>query len=154
LGVGKYTLGSALLSRDARADRDRGLELMAEGREVFLHMRSLFLVPLADLWTARERATRGEPDAAIPVMRNAVNELHQAGRIGYGVWGTGVFVETLLQRDADGDLPEAEEQIEWVANVSPDGGTAAVEITLLRLRALLARARGDDDSFRELVSRY
>ena len=29
-----------------------------------------------------------------------------------------------------------------------------VEITLLRLRALLARARGDDVAYRDLVSRY
>ena len=28
------------------------------------------------------------------------------------------------------------------------------EITLLRLRALLARARGDDVAYRDLVSRY
>ena len=29
-----------------------------------------------------------------------------------------------------------------------------LEITLLRLRALLARARGDDIAYRDLVSRY
>ncbi len=87
-------------------------------------------------------------------MRSAVNELHQAGRIGYGVWGTGVLVEALLQRGAEGDVAEAEEQIDWLANVSADNGSAAIEITLLRLRALLARARGDDVAYRDLVSRY
>jgi hypothetical protein len=36
----------------------------------------------------------------------------------------------------------------------PDDGSAAREITLLRLRTLLARARGDDVVYRDLVSRY
>jgi hypothetical protein len=154
LGVGKYALGSALLSRDAAADSDRGLELMAQGRDVFLRMRSLFLVPLADLWTARERARRGDRDAAIPVMRNAVEGLHQAGRIGYGVWATGVLAETLLERGADGDLAEAQEAIDWLANLPGDGGWTVCEITLLRLRSLLARATGDDAAYREVAARY
>ena len=154
LGVAEYTLGIALLNRDAVADRDRGLKLMVQARDVFLRVRSPFLVPVADLSAARERARRGQRDAAIPVMRNAVNELHQAGRIGYGVWGTGVLVETLLERGAEDDLSEAEEQIDWLANVSADNGSAALEITLLRLRALLAGARGDDAAYSDLASRY
>ena len=71
LGVAKYTLGFALLNRNAAADRDRGLELMVQARDVFLRLRSLFLVPIADLWAARERARRGKRDAAIPVMRDS-----------------------------------------------------------------------------------
>ncbi len=153
LGVAEYSLGIALLNRDAAADRDRGLELMAQARDVFLRVRSVFLVPVADLWAARERARRGQRDVALPVMRNAANELQQAGRIGYGVWGTGVLVETLLERGAEDDLSEAEEQIDWLTNVSADSGSAALEITLLRLRALLARAR-DDVAYRDLVSGY
>ena len=35
-----------------------------------------------------------------------------------------------------------------------DDGSAMREITLLRLRALLVRARGDDDAYRDLVRRY
>ncbi len=154
LGVAEYSLGIALLNRDAAADRDRGLKLMVQARDVFLRVRSPFLVPVADLLAARERARRGHRDAAIPVMRKAVDELHQAGRLGYGVWGTGVLVETLLQRGAAGDLAEAGEQVDWLANVSADNGSAALEITLLRLRTLLARARGDDDAYRDLTGRY
>ena len=87
-------------------------------------------------------------------MRQAVDELHQAGRLGYGVWGTGVLVETLLERGAEGDLAEAQEAIDRLANLPADDGSAMREITLLRLRALLARARGDDVAYRDLVSRY
>jgi hypothetical protein len=111
------------------------------------------MVPVADLWAARERARCGDRDAAIPVMRQAVDELHQAGRLGYGVWGTGILVETLLERGAEGDLAEAQQAIDRLANLLADG-SAIREITLLRLRALLTRARGDDVAYRDLVNRY
>ena len=154
LSLAEYTLGVALLSRDAAADRHRGLELMMQARDICLRERALFMVPVADLCAARERARRGDRDAAIPVMRKAVDELHQAGRLGYGVWGTGVLVETLLERGAEGDLAEAQEAIDRLANLPADEGSAVRDITLLRLRALLARARGDDVAYRDLVSRY
>jgi hypothetical protein len=62
-------------------------------------------------------------------------------------------VETLLERGAEGDLAEAQEAIDRLANLLADG-SAIREITLLRLRALLARARGHDVAFQDLVSRY
>ena len=65
-----------------------------------------------------------------------------------------VLVETLLERRAEGDLPEAQVAIDRLANLCDDQGSAIREITLLRLRALLSRARGDDVSYRDLVSRY
>ena len=154
LSLAEYTLGVALLNRDAAADRHRGLELMVQARDMWLRERAPFLVPVTELWAARERARRGDRDAAIAVMRQAVDELHQAGRLGYGVWGTGVLVETLLERGAEGDLAEAQEAIDRLANLPADDGSAMREITLLRLRALLARARGDDVAYRDLVSRY
>ena len=120
LSLAEYTLGVALLSRDAAADRHRGLELMVQVRDMWLRERAPFLVPVAELWAARERARRGDRDAAIAVMRQAVDELHQAGRLCYGVWGTGVLVETLLERGAEGDLAEAQEAIDRLANLPAD----------------------------------
>jgi hypothetical protein len=103
LGLAECTLGIALLSRDAAADRHRGLELMVQFGEV-VRERAPFLVPVTELFVARDRARRGDRDAAITVMRQAVDELHQAGRLGYGVWGTGVLVESLLERGTESDL--------------------------------------------------
>jgi hypothetical protein len=154
LSLAEYTLGIALLSRDAAADRHRGLEVMTQAPDIWLRERAVFMVPVADLFAARERARRGGRDAAIPVMRKAVDELHRAGRLGYGVWGTGVLVETLLERGAEGDVREAQEAIERLANLRSDEDSAIREITLLRLRALLACARGDDIAYRDLVGRY
>ena len=93
----EYSLGAALLYRDAAADRHRGLELMMQARE-WQPERMPSLVPVTELLAGRERARRDDRDAAIPVMHKALDELHQAGRLGYGVWGTGVLVETLLER--------------------------------------------------------
>ncbi len=44
--------------------------------------------------------------------------------------------------------------IDRSAHLRADQDSAVREITLLRLHALLARARGDDISYRDLVSRY
>ena len=154
VGLAAYTLAVGLLNRDAAADRHRGLELMTQTRDIWLRKRVLFLIPVTDVWAARERARRGDHDAAIGVMRQAVDELRQAENLFYGVWGTGVLVQTLLERGAQGDLAEAQEAIDRLANLSADDGSAMREITLLRLRALLSRARGDDVAYRDLVSRY
>jgi ATP/maltotriose-dependent transcriptional regulator MalT len=128
---------------------------VVQNRDMWLREHALFMIPVVDLLAARERARRGDRDAAIAVMRKAVDELHQAGRLFYGVWGTGVLAETLLERGAEGDLTEAEDAIRWLATLPRERRSAIVEITLLQLRALLAGARGDDDdAYRDLVDRY
>ena len=154
VGLAGYALAIGLLNQDAAADRHRGLELMMQTRDLWLRKRALFLIPVTDVFTARERARRGDRDAAISAMRQAVDELRQAEHLFYGVWGTGLLVETLLERGAEGDLAEAQQAIDWLANLRADHDSAMLEITLLRLRVLLARARGDHVAYRELVSRY
>jgi len=154
LSLTRYTLAVGLLNREAAPDRHRGLELMMQTRDLWLRKRALFLIPVTDLWAARETARRGDRDAAIEAMRQAVDELRQAGNLFYGVWGIGVLVETLLERGTQGDLAEAQEAIHGVAVLWVDDGSAMREVTLLRLRALLSRARGDEVAYPDLVSRY
>jgi len=67
---------------------------------------------------------------------------------------TTVLVEALLRRGADGDLQDAQAAIEKLAAVPTDPGFVLHEIPLLRLRALLARARGDDGGYRDYRDRY
>jgi class 3 adenylate cyclase len=154
MGLAAYTLAVGLLKQDAAADRRRGLELMMQVRDIWLRKRALFLIPVTDLWAARETARRGDRDAAIVVMRQAVDELRQAGNLFYGAWGTGVLVETLLECGNQGELAEAREAIHGLAVLWADEDSAMLEITLLRLRTLQARALGDDDAYRDLLSRY
>jgi class 3 adenylate cyclase len=154
LGLAGYALAIGLLNQDDAADRQRGLELMMQTRDIWLGKRVRFLIPATDVWAARETARRGDRDAAIPVMRQAVGEMRQAEHLFYGVWGTGILVQTLLERGAQGDLAEAHEAIDWLANLRADQDSPMLEITLLRLQALLARARGEDIVYWDLVSRY
>jgi class 3 adenylate cyclase len=154
MGLAAYTLAVGLLNRDAAADRHRGLELMMQARDIWLRKRALFLIPVTDLWAARETARRGDRDAAIGVMRQAVDELRQADNLFYGVWGTGVLVETMLERGAESDLAEAQQEFDRLANLRADHDSAMLEITLLRLRAQLARARGNGVAYRDLAIRY
>jgi class 3 adenylate cyclase len=153
VGLAAYTLAVGLLNQDDAGDRHRGLELMTKAREIWLRKQAIFLIPVTDVWAAREMARRGDLDAAIEAMRQAVGELRE-GYPSYGVWGTGVLVETLLERGADGDLAAAQEALDWLANLAADGDSAMLEITLLRLRTVVCRARGDDVALGDSVDRY
>jgi hypothetical protein len=66
----------------------------------------------------------------------------------------GVLVETLLDRGAESDAAEAEAAIERLAAAPTDEGLVMRDIWLLRLRALLARAHGDDIAYRDFRDCY
>ncbi len=111
-------------------------------------------LPFLTVYCARERASRQDRDTALPVMRAAVDELFPGGQVlPSGVASTTVLVETLLDRGADDDVAEAEAAIDRLERSSADD-FAGSHIMVLRLRALLARARGDEAAYRELVDRY
>jgi class 3 adenylate cyclase len=150
------TLAVALVHRHTAADRDRGLTLLAEVSDVFLQQGYMLSeLPLVNVYLARERARRGDRDAAISLMRAAVDHLFREQRLlGWGVPTTGVLVETLLDRGADGDLVDAEAAIERLAAAPADEGLAIREIWVLRSRTLLARARGDMVAYVDLRDRY
>ena len=141
----RSTLGLALVNCHTAAERDRGQRLLADVSDVFLHRgHNLEDLPLVQVYLARERARRGDRDDAIPLMRAAVDHLFPEGQL--LVWATpatDVLVETLLDRGTDIDVAEAESAIERLAAAPADDGFAIREIWLLRLRALLAQARGD-----------
>jgi class 3 adenylate cyclase len=150
-----FTLGRALADRDAPADRQRGLELLTQVRDMCLQLRFFRMhLPVIELYTARERARVGDLEDAIPAMRKALDELFRAGQVVYGVWGTSVLVDALLRRGADGDVAGAQGAIDSLANLPDDVGGVVRDIWLLRLRALLAKARGDEVAYRDLADRY
>ena len=152
----RVMLGLALVHRHTDAERDRGQKLLEEASDVILRRgHNLSELRLINVYLARERARRGDRDEAIPLMRAAVDQLVREGQLlSWGIPATGVLVETLLDRGAEGDVAEAEAAIERLAAAPADDGLAIRDIWLLRLRALLARARGDDVAYRDLVSRY
>ena len=152
--MAKWLLGSVLLFRRAGGDRHRGLELLAELRDMWIQQRYLLSeLPVLDVNLARERARSGDRDGAIPVLRKSVDDLTSRGQVGYYIPATGDLVETLLDRDGDGDVAEAEAAIARLAS-TPADGSAILDVWLLRLRALLARAHGDDAGYRGVRDQY
>ena len=157
LTFARMTLGVALVHHQTDAERDRGQKLLAEVSDVLVRRgHNLADLPIVEAYSARERARRrGDRDDAIPLLRAAVDHLFREGHLlAWGVPATGVLVETLLDRAADGDAAEAEAAIERLAAAPADEGLAVRDIWLLRLQALLARARGDAAAYACQRSRF
>jgi class 3 adenylate cyclase len=156
LAWSRLALGVALVHRHTAAERDRGQTLLAEVGDVFLRRGYLLCdLPLVEVYVARERARRGDRDDAIPLMRAAVDHLFREGRLlVWGVPATGLLVETLLDRGAEGDVAEAEATVERLAAAPADEGLVIREIWLLRLQALLARAHGEAATYAHSRDRY
>jgi class 3 adenylate cyclase len=149
-------LGLALVHRHTDAERDRGQKLLTEASDAFARRgHNLNELRLANVYVARERARRGDRDQAIRLMFDSVDQQVREGQLlSWGTPATGVLVETLLDRGAEGDVAEAEAAIERLAAASADDGLGMPEIWLLRMRAQLARARGDDNAYRGYRDRY
>jgi hypothetical protein len=156
LAQARLTLGFALVHRHTTAERGRGQQLLAEAGEMFRRQgQQRNDLPMVEVYSARERARRGDRDEAIQLMRAAVDHLFREGQLlGFGVPATGVLVETLLDRGTDADVAEAEAAIERLATAPAEEGLAWRDIWLLRLRALLARAHGDEADYRDFRDRY
>jgi hypothetical protein len=156
VSVTRMTLGVALVHRHTAAERDRGHKLLAEVSDVFVRRGYLLqALPIVNVYLAREKARRGDRDDAVSLMHAAVDHLFREGRLmSWSIPATGVLVETLLDRGTDGNVVEAEAAIERLAAAPADEGPVLRDIWLLRLRALLARARGDEAAYRDFRDRY
>jgi class 3 adenylate cyclase len=156
LAFARLTLGVALVHRRTPAARARGQTLLAEVSDVFGRRgHNLGDKPLVDVYLARERARGGDRVEATPMMFASVDQLVREGQLlSWGVPATGVLVEILLDRGAERDVADAETAIERLTAAPADEDLAVRDVWLLRLRALLARAHGDDVAYRDLVRRY
>ena len=152
----RMTLGVALVHRPTATERDRGQKLLAEVSEVFVRLgHNLCDLPIVNVYLARERSRRGDRGEAIPLMRATVDHLFREGQLlQWGIPATGVLVETLLDRGAEGDVAEAKAAIERLAAAPADEGLVMREIWLLRLRALLAQAHDDAAAYADFRDRY
>jgi hypothetical protein len=148
--TGCRTCGTEL-RKDARFCRGCGSPVAVDTHASDKQATGLF----DDVYVARERARRGDRDGAIPVMRAGVDHLLREQRSReWGIPATGVLVETLLERGTESDVVEAEAAIERLAAATSDDDTTLRDIWLLRLRALLARARGEGVKYLDFLNRY
>ena len=87
-------------------------------------------------------------------MRSAVDGWFRSGRFAHVDAAIGGMVEMLLDRRGDGDIAEAEATVDRLAAGPGDEGLALREVWLLRVRALLARAQGDEATYHDYRDRY
>jgi class 3 adenylate cyclase len=136
-------------------DREAGFDLLPEVREAAQQGRlTVTAVPLIDIEIAQEKACTGDVDGAIELAGQVIDDMHTSGEMVWHGRAIAVLVESLLDRGADGDLEAAAAAIDRLAAVPVDPGFVLHELPLLRLRALVARARGDDTAYRDFRDRY
>ena len=156
VGFIRATLGLALLHRQEAAERDRGQQIGAEVSEVFLNQgRNLCDLPIVEVYLARERARGGDRDDAI-----ALHAHHRRPSVPHR---TSVAVGRSCDRCSGGNAARplrrrrrgrSRGRDRTVSDSATDEGLVIREIWLLRLRALLARAHGDEARYREYRDRY
>ena len=109
---------------------------------------------IVDMQIAKAKAVTGDIDEAIELSRAVLNRQFEIGAMYYRGVTTTLLVETLLRRGSDADLREAEAAVDRLAAVPTEPGFVLHDLSLLRLRALLAKARNHESACRDLIIRY
>jgi len=153
----EFALGAQglVLSRRATvAERDVALESLRRARDAQVRQRGLAQATMVDVRIVELTAEGGDVQGAIESARRIVDQLFESGEMLSRGAATVALVESLLRRGSDTDLQEAAAAIERLAAVPTDPGFVLNEIPLLRMRALLAQALGDETAYRDYRDRY
>jgi hypothetical protein len=154
LGMGRLGRGLALVSGDG-PQREAGLDLFTQARDMAVAARfSLSALAIVDPEFAIEKARTGDLDGAIEMMRAVVDGAYESGDMIWRGRATDVLVELLVRRGSVADLHDAQAAIDRLAKVPTDPGFVLHELPLLRCRALLALAHGDENSCRNFMERH
>jgi adenylate cyclase len=154
LGMGRLSRGLVLVSRDG-PQREAGLDLFTQTRDAAVAVRfSLSALTIVDPEFAMQKARTGDLDGAIDTVRAVVNGAYESGDMIWRGRATEVLVQLLVRRGSSGDQSEAQAAIDQLAAVPTDPGFVLHELPVLRSRALLALARGDENSCRNFMKRH
>ncbi|OBB89823.1 adenylate/guanylate cyclase domain-containing protein [Mycobacterium sp. 852002-40037_SCH5390672] len=153
LACAQHAHGVALAAYDGPG-REDSFTLLAAAREAALQERyTLVAATVVDAVEADEMARAGDLDGAIELSRAAVEQEYLCGDMIYLAGATAILVGALLHRGGPTDLQEAQATIDRLAAVPTEPGFVLHDIWLLRMRALEARAHGDD-TYRDYRDRY
>ena len=145
---------TTLIHNDSE-DTAAGLEFLAQGREMIVNEHLIVtLRRMSDIEVARERARSGDLDGAIDLATTILVEQFDTGEMIFRGPATTVLVEALLSRGSAADIKQAERAIDRLAAVPTEPGFVLHELPLLRLRALLARARDDEPGYQLFLERF
>jgi adenylate cyclase len=151
LGMGRLSRGLVLVTRDG-PEREAGIDLFSQARDMAVAERfSLSALTIVDPEFSMEKARNGDLDGAVDLTRPVVDGAYESGDMIWRGRATEVLVQLLIQRGSVEDLQEAEAAIDRLADVPTDPGFVLHELPLLRSRALLAQAHGDEKGHRKFV---
>ena len=136
-------------------ERSAGAEFLAKAREIFVDEQLIVaLRRMSDIEIARERARAGDLDGAIELATAVIVEQFDTGEMIFRGPATTVLVEALLSRGSTADINDAERAIDRLAAVPTEPGFVLHELPVLRLRALLACAHGDEARYQQFLERF
>ena len=152
LAVARSARGVVLAYRD-EPECDEGVALLEEVRDAILRERfSHPMTPYINIELARASARAGNLDQAIEFCRPYANSNQNEMSV-FGLAVT-VLVESLLRRGGDADDEEVDQAIDDLAAYAATTRLVVYPLLVLRLRALIARARGDAAAYQDFVERY
>src|SRR6185312_5741909 len=152
LAVARSARGVVLAYRD-EPECDEGVALLERVRDAILRERfSHPMTPYINIELARASARAGNLDQAIELCRPYANSNQNEMSV-FGLAVT-VLVESLLRRGGDADDEEVDEAIDDLAAYAATTRLVVYPLLVLRLRALIARARGDAAAYQDFVERY
>lgn len=144
LGLARSNLGAALVHQGGPSGT-QGVELLSKVLDTAMQQRySMTGIQNIDIVTAKQRTMQGDFDRAIQLSRATLDVLLDRDGVFWIPLATAVLVEALLKRGGSEDLVDARTAIDQLAALPTEPGLVLQDIWLLRLRALLARAHGDD----------
>jgi adenylate cyclase len=144
-----------VLAQQTEPERGRGLALLGACREAVRQQRSLAgFGALIDIEFAEERARQGDVDHAIDALQSTTESELAAGGVPIYLRAAEALVDALLQRRGPTDVDAAREVVDQFASVQAESGALSYKLLLLRVRALVARACGDEPEYRHYVERY
>jgi len=148
-------LGTVLVQNDSADRRRHGFEVLAELLDMCVKKRfALNAVAALEGFAAQAIAAGGDLDGAIVQLRSAAEDVFDSGNFSNADPVTWWLVEKLLARSGEGDVAAAETAVDRLAVALPHAGGSFTESVVLRLRALLARAHGDETGYRDYRDRY
>jgi adenylate cyclase len=155
LACARHVRGLVLAAAGEGPQRDESFALLAAAREAAMQERYTRVAATGiDAIQAGELVRAGDLDGAIALARAAVEEEYACGDIVYLAGVTSSLVVALVERGRHIDLQEAQSAIDRLAAVPTEPGFVLHDIWLLRMRALLARARDDEVAYRDYRDRY
>ncbi len=145
---------TTLIHNDSE-DTAAGVEFLGRARQMFVDEQlTMTLRRMCDIEFARECGRAGDLDGAVDRARAVLAEQFETGEMVFRGPATSVLVKALLARGAAGDIEDAQRAIDKLAAVPTEPGFVLHELPLLRMRALLAGAHGNESGYRELAERF